>query len=255
MSYQNLELTKPADQVLQVLLNRPRQFNALNQTTIQELLHALQQFEDSTDEFLILTGAGRAFCFGADFTELENREQLPHLLDHFQRLISQLYDCSKITVACLNGFATGAGLDLALACDFRIAAEKIKLGEAYVSMGLVPDGGGSFYLSRLIGTGRALEMLLTGEAISAERACEIGLLHRVCPANEILASTLKFLGELSAKPKLARQLIKKLVKNPSTNLNEALNQEREAQLLCFQDSDHQRIAEEFLRRSGDKRKR
>ena len=245
MSYQHLELSKPADQILQVLLNRPRQFNALNKTKIQELFQALEGFESSTDEFLILTGVGRAFCFGADFTEFENREELPHLLSLFQRLISRLYDCPKITVACLNGFATGAGLDLALACDFRIAAEKIKLGEAYISMGLVPDGGASFFLPRLIGTGRALEMLLTGEAISAEQALQYGLVHRVYPPNELLESTLKFVAALSTKTKMARQLIKKLVKEPAANLHDALQKERESQLICFEDPDHRRLAEEF----------
>ena len=182
MSYQHLEITQPAERVLQVRLNRPRQFNALDQTTLQELLQALEGFESSADEFMILIGAGRAFCFGADFSEFEKREDLPNLLNTFQELVFRLNDCRKITVACLNGFATGAGLDLALACDFRIASENIKLGEAYISMGLVPDGGGSFFLPRLIGTGRALEMLLTGEAISAEEELTIGLVHKVFPA-------------------------------------------------------------------------
>ncbi len=245
MSYQNLELSRPAEKILQILLNRPRQFNALDQTTIQELLQALQEFESSSEELLILSGAGRAFCFGADFTEFENREQLPQLLNLFQGLIIRLYECPKITVASLNGFATGAGLDLALACDFRFAAEKIKLGEAYISMGLVPDGGGSFFLPRIIGTGKALEMLLTGEAVSAEQAYEMGLVHRVFPANELLESTLKFLGGLSAKPNRARQLIKKLVKEPAANLRDALQKEKEFQLICFEDPEHLRLAEEF----------
>ena len=245
MSYQHLELTKPADHVLQVRLNRPRQFNALNQTTIQELFQALEGFEASNDEFFILTGAGRAYCFGADFTEFENRGELPNLLSAFQRLVLRLYDSPKITLACLNGFATGAGLDLALACDFRIASEKIKLGEAYISMGLVPDGGGSFFLPRLIGTGRALEMLLTGEAISAEEALSIGLIHRVFPAADLLAGTMQFIHQLSLKPAKARQLIKKLVKKPTPNLRDALQMEKESQLICFEDPEHLRLAEEF----------
>jgi enoyl-CoA hydratase/carnithine racemase len=245
LSYQNLELSRPAEKILQIFLNRPREFNALDQTTIQELLKALQQFEDSSDEFLILCGAGRAFCFGADFTEFENRDQLPQLLNVFQELITRLYECPKITVACLNGFATGAGLDLALACDFRFAVEKIKLGEAYISMGLVPDGGGSFFLPRIIGTAKALEMLLTGEAVSSEQAFEMGLVHRIFPANEIHESTLKFLTGLSSKPKHARQLIKKLVKEPAANLRDALQKEKEAQLICFENPEHLRLAEEF----------
>lgn len=245
MSYQHLQLSKPADRVLQVRLNRPRQFNALSETTIQELLQALEEFDHSSDEFLILTGSGRAFCFGADFTDFANPEELPNLLNLFQRLVSGLYDSPKITVACMNGFATGAGLDLALACDFRIASEKIKLGEAYISMGLVPDGGGSFFLPRLIGTGRALEMLLTGEAISAEDAMSIGLVHRVFPAEDLIARTMQFINQLSLKPAKARQLIKKLIKEPTSSLHDALQKERESQLICFDDPEHLRLAEEF----------
>jgi enoyl-CoA hydratase/carnithine racemase len=249
LSYQQLELTNPADHVLQVSINRPKQFNALSRTTIQELFQVLEGFENSSDEFLVLTGAGRAFCFGADFSEFENRKELPNLLNIFQRLVFRLYDSPKITIACLNGFATGAGLDLALACDFRIATEKIKLGEAYISMGLVPDGGGSFFLPRLIGTGRALEMLLTGEAISAEEALAIGLIHRVFPATDLIAGTMQFINQLSLKPPKARQLIKKLVKEPAANLYDALQKERESQLICFEDPEHLRLAEEFNART------
>jgi enoyl-CoA hydratase/carnithine racemase len=248
LSYEHLSLTRPAEKVLQVHLNRPRQMNSLNRQTIQELHHAIQEFENSEEEFLILTGTGRAFCFGADFHEFENREALPDLLSRFQELILKIYHCSKITIAALNGFATGAGLDLALACDFRIAAEKVKLGEAYINMGLVPDGGGTFFLPHLIGSTRAFEMLIHGEAIAAEEALQIGLVHRVCPAAELSHIVLQFAQDLSLKPKKARQLIKALVKNPSSTLEEALQKEREAQLKCFQDPEHRRLAEEFLKK-------
>ena len=185
---------------------------------------------------------------GADFHEFENRDALPELLSLFQELILRMYHSTKITVAALNGFATGAGLDLALACDFRIAAEKVKLGEAYINMGLVPDGGGSFFLPNLIGSGRALEMLIRGEAIAAEEALRIGLVHSVCPATELSQTALRFVLDLSGKPKTARQLIKTLVKNPSASLEQALQQEREAQITCFHDPEHLRLAEEFLRK-------
>jgi enoyl-CoA hydratase/carnithine racemase len=167
------------------------------------------------------------------------------LLALFQDLIRSLYHSDKITVAALNGFATGAGLDLALACDFRIAVEKIKLGEAYISMGLVPDGGGSYFLPRFIGSTRALEMLLTGEAISAEEAFRIGMINRVVAPSELLSTASLFMEQLSSKPAFARQQIKRLVKESSNQLEEALQKERAAQLLCFEDPDHLRLAEEF----------
>jgi 2-(1,2-epoxy-1,2-dihydrophenyl)acetyl-CoA isomerase len=246
LNFEQLQLDHPAEKVLQVVVNRPRQFNALNRYTIQELHSAMELFEDSSDEFFILSGSGRAFCFGADFTEFENRDGLPQLLSLFQNLILKIFHCSKITVAKLNGFATGAGLDLALACDFRCAAEKIKLGEAYISMGLVPDGGGTFFLPRMIGISRALELLIRGDSITAEEAKDLGLIHRVFPANELDESTLKYVLEMAGKPKTARQLIKKLVKTPASSLEEALNREKESQLICFNDPDHLRLAEEFL---------
>ena len=215
---------------------------------ISDLHSALDSFANSNQDFLVLTGSGRAFCFGADFEEFEDRQALPKMLEQFQSLILKLYDCKKITVACLNGFATGAGFDLALACDFRVAAEKIKLAEAYISMGLVPDGGGSFLLPHLIGGSRALEMMLTGEAISAETAFNLGLIHRQFPAAELTERTLQFVAELAAKPKTARELIKKLLKNPSPTLKDALKAERDAQMICFEDAEHQHLAAEFLKR-------
>src|SRR3990172_3643407 len=175
--FEHLLLTNPAERVLQVAINRPRQLNALAKQTIQELHACISHFEASTDSILLLTGTGRAFCFGADFQEFQDRGSLPTLLQIFQDLILKLYHCSKITIACLNGFATGAGMDLALACDFRIAAETIKMAEAYISMGLVPDGGGSCLLTELVGPARALQMLISGEAITAEEALSLGIVH------------------------------------------------------------------------------
>jgi len=212
-----------------------------------EIRQALADFVDNPDtQTLILTGSGRFFCFGADFMEFQNRSALADLLELFQNLILKLYHTSKITIACLNGFATGAGLDLALACDFRTAAEKIKLGEAYIGMGLVPDGGGSFLLPRLIGSSRAMEMFMTGEAVTAEDALSVGLVHRIFPQEELLSRTIEFANQLASKPATARHHIKRLLKEPALTLQDALRKEREAQLLCFADPEHIRLAEEFL---------
>src|SRR5207342_2534472 len=110
--YEQIEVSHPAERIRLVTLNRPRQFNALGKTTFIELQETIDQFEQSEDSILILTGSGRAFCFGADFQEFQDRTQLPELLALFQKLILRIYNCSKITIASLNGFATGAGLDL-----------------------------------------------------------------------------------------------------------------------------------------------
>ena len=245
--FEHLQITEPDPRVLQICLNRPRQLNALGKQTIQELTAALEEFDHSGHDVLLLTGAGRAFCFGADFTEFQDRRQLLLLLQLFQGLILKIYESAKITVACLNGFATGAGLDLALACDFRLAAEKAKLGEAYISMGLVSDGGGSFFLSRLIGAGRALELLTLGEAIPAADAKALGLVNRVFSSEELASKSLEFAKTLSTKPQTALRQIKKLVKqNSAVDLKTALQNEQHAQTICFDDPVHQSIVQEFL---------
>ena len=247
MTFEHLELSQPSDGVLQIRLNRPRQFNALAGTTFVELDAALQDFERSEERVLILTGAGRAFCFGADFQEFQDRGRLPELLRMFQSVIRRIYECPKATIASLNGFATGAGLDLALACDLRIASDRAKLGEAYISMGLVPDGGGSFFLPRMIGAARALKLLMTGESMDSAEAHALGLVNDVCGPEELGARTLELAQSLASRPQTALRLVKKLVRqNAQTDLPTALNNEREAQLLCFEDPAHLELVREFL---------
>ena len=240
-------LIEPVDQrIIKITLNRPRQLNALASQTIRELSEALVAFENGEASVLILTGNGRAFCFGADFNEFENRAQLPALLAEFQAFILRLYECPKITIASLNGFATGAGFDLALACDFRIASDRAKVGEAYVSMGLVPDCGGSFFLPRMIGTSASLRLLINGESLSAADAKAMGLIDYIYPAEELTPRTQSFAEEIAKKPQTAVRLIKKLVH--SADLKAALQNEREAQLICFEDPEHQTIVAEFLKK-------
>jgi enoyl-CoA hydratase/carnithine racemase len=232
--YEHLLVTQPESDIRMIALHRPRKFNALTKQTIHELHTAISDFENSEASVMVLTGSGRAFCYGADFAEFENRDQLPQLLQDFQHLILKLYRCPKITVASLNGFATGAGLDLALACDFRIASERAKLGEAYISMGLVSDGGGSFFLTHAVGIARAIEMLLLGEAVTAADAKTLGIVHRVHPAEELEAATLDLAKNLASRPQAALRLLKKLVQeNATADLETALKREGEAQLLCF----------------------
>jgi 2-(1,2-epoxy-1,2-dihydrophenyl)acetyl-CoA isomerase len=249
----DLLISQPAERVCQITLNRPRQLNALARQTILELHQALSNFETSSDDILLLTGSGRFFCFGADFLEFEDRDALPALLQSFQDLILRLYHCPRITVACLNGFATGAGLDLALACDFRLASDKCKVGEAYISMGLVPDGGGTFFLTRLLGPGRALELLATGDSIQAQEAQRLGILHRLYNSETLQQESIEFAKLLCEKPQAALRRVKKLVKSTGADLKTALEREREAQLLCFEDPDHQAILRDFLARRKDRK--
>jgi 2-(1,2-epoxy-1,2-dihydrophenyl)acetyl-CoA isomerase len=251
--YEHLLISNPADSIRLITLNRPRQFNALAKITFTELTSAIDEFEKSQDSILILTGTGRAFCFGADFQEFQNRSQLPELLQVFQNLILRIFNCEKITIAALNGFATGAGLDLALACDFRLASDRAKLGEAYISMGLVSDGGGSFFLSKMLGSTQALQLLMTGDSIEASRAYELGLVSAVHNADQLQNESIAFAQKLASKPQTALRLLKKLVKqNDIVNLEAALRNERDAQLKCFEDPVHQSLLTEFINRKAKK---
>jgi 2-(1,2-epoxy-1,2-dihydrophenyl)acetyl-CoA isomerase len=250
--FQHLEVTHPAEKICVITLNRPKQFNAMGKATFIELHEAMDQFEQSEDSILILTGSGRAFCFGADFQEFQDRSQLPELLSLFQKLILRIYHCTKITIASLNGFATGAGFDLALACDFRLASDRAKLGEAYISMGLVSDGGGSFFLTKMIGMQRAFQLLATGDSIDAQTAYSMGLVISVHSAEQLQNEAISFAQKLAAKPQTALRLIKKLVKEQQTDLENALDRECESQLICFEDPQHRELVNEFLNRKGRK---
>jgi 2-(1,2-epoxy-1,2-dihydrophenyl)acetyl-CoA isomerase len=191
---------------------------------------------------VVLTGARRAFSFGADFDDLAadtaeaTKANFEDMLPKFQKVIRKLYGLPQPTIASLNAFAAGAGLDLALACDIRIATDKVKLSEAFVKMSLIPDGGGTWSLQRLIGYSRAAEMIFTGEPIDAVLAERIGLINRVVPAAELEAAVNTLTAQIAAAPNAVVQRAKQLLrKNSSSNLDDALNNEARAQLDCVGD--------------------
>jgi 2-(1,2-epoxy-1,2-dihydrophenyl)acetyl-CoA isomerase len=240
--------------VATIILNRPRALNALNAEMIEEILDAVKKTaEDKEVKVLILTGAGRAFCFGADISEFRQAQKTPStnspfaLLAKSQEIIRGLVNLPLPTIAALNGFATGLGLDLALACDLRIAAERAKLGEAFVAMGLVPDGGGTFFLPRLVGLAKAAEMIFTGEPLSASQAERIGLVNRVVPSQNLEKSAQELANKLARGPSLAISLAKKaLWKNLQGDLDTALKIEAETQKICLESEDHLEAVKAFI---------
>jgi 2-(1,2-epoxy-1,2-dihydrophenyl)acetyl-CoA isomerase len=239
-----------------ITLNRPRALNALNDEMIEELLEAVRQSgEDKDVKVLILTGAGRAFCFGADISQFSEGREHPtqngtwNLLLKSQEIIRLLSGMRKPTIAALNGFATGLGLDLALACDLRIAAERAKLGEAFVSMGLLPDGGGTFFLPRLVGLAKAAEMIFTGEPITSLEAERIGLINRVVPTQDLVKCAQELADKLAKGPSLAIGLAKEAIwRNLTEDLDSALNFEAQSQKTCLESEDHREAVEAFLQR-------
>lgn len=252
MDYQTILYTK-ADGVATITLNRPRQLNALNEQMILEIQEAVKKAaEDEEVKVLIIMGTGRAFCFGADISAFQRGENSGaslalNLLPKAQEIIRTLVSMNKPTIAALNGFATGLGLDLALACDLRIAAERAKLGEAFTTMGLVPDGGGTFFLPRLVGLAKAAELIFTGEAISSSEAERLGLINRAVPTPDLEKNVREIALKLAKRPSPALGLAKRLLwRNLQANLDEALLSEAESQKMCLESKDHREAIQAYL---------
>jgi enoyl-CoA hydratase len=179
-----------ADGIARVTVNRPDKLNALDATVFAELDDAIGRIETGADvRGVVVTGAGKAFVAGADITELADQGpadgRARALLG--QRVFRRLERCGKPVVAAVNGYALGGGCELALACHLRVAAEGARFGQPEVKLGLIPGYGGTARLPRLVGRGRALELLLTGAMIDAAEALRIGLVNRVVPTDRVMA--------------------------------------------------------------------
>lgn len=219
-----LELSPP---LARITLNRPAKLNALNAQTITALGQALAQLRgDEAVRAIILTGAGeKAFAAGADIGELARLEPIAGREYGLrgQGLFREIEMFPKPVIAAINGYALGGGLELALACTFRVASENARLGQPEVKLGLIPGYGGSQRLPRLIGAGRALEMLLTGEPLTAAEAMACGLVNHVVPAAELLPKCEEIGRGIAANAPLAIRLCLEAVRRGSEmNSEEAL---------------------------------
>jgi 2-(1,2-epoxy-1,2-dihydrophenyl)acetyl-CoA isomerase len=219
--------------VATITLNRPRQFNTLNSQMFLELHDTVAEVSTSPEiGALILTGARKAYCLGIDANEASSWEPVMwnDFLPIYQEIIIALVEMPKPTIAAINGFATGAGLDLALACDLRIASRNAKMGAAFVKQGLVPDGGGSYFLPRIIGITKATELILMGEAISATEAARIGLVNKVVRSSEVLKEARTWALQIIGFPARAIALAKRNLRVEQTlDLKSALTVEAAAQ--------------------------
>ena len=195
-----------ADRIATITVNRPDKLNALNDALMRELGGAIDEARDRDDVgAVLLTGAGRAFVAGADIAELASQSATEGKAraERGQRVFRRFEQSPKPTLAAVNGFALGGGCELAMSCHMRIASEHAKFGQPEVKLGLVPGYGGTQRLPRLVGKGRALQLLLTGEMIDANEAYRIGLVNRVVPAAELLAATTAMLQTIHANGPLA----------------------------------------------------
>ena len=192
-----------------IRLNRPEKMNAIGALTRQQLAEAIKQAErDEAVRVVVLTGSGRAFCSGADVTEMvqgagmRTPEDVGNVLrNEYMPMLTRLRTMSKPVIAAMNGPAIGIGASFALACDIRIATPESYLLEAFVNIGLAPDGGVSWLLPRLAGTGIAYEMFFTGKPLSAADAHRLGVINRLVPADRLEQEVRELAGQLAAQPR------------------------------------------------------
>jgi enoyl-CoA hydratase len=208
MPYETLTLDV-ADRIATITVNRPDKLNALNGTVIAELGQAIDEARGREDVAgVILTGAGRAFVAGADISEIATNSpvQAKRLARRGQEVFGRFETSPKPVIAAVNGFALGGGCELAMACHLRLASEHAKFGQPEVKLGLVPGYGGTQRLPRLVGKGRALQLLLTGDMIDAQEAYRIGLVNAVVPSAELLDRARAMLGQMLANAPVALAL-------------------------------------------------
>jgi 2-(1,2-epoxy-1,2-dihydrophenyl)acetyl-CoA isomerase len=223
-------LFEVSDHIATITLNRPAKLNAFTDAMLAELVNAVDDCDQRDDvRVVILTGAGRGFCSGGDIGGMgEGSDRRPHvtkqhIANDIQAFPKRMATFSKPFIAAVNGPAAGGGMDLALACDFRVAAIGARFAETYGKIGLLPGGGGAYLLPRIVGKARALELLFTADFIDAAQALEIGLVNHVFADTELMSETRKIAARIAAMPPLSMRLIKRTV-------NEGLESSLEASL-------------------------
>jgi 2-(1,2-epoxy-1,2-dihydrophenyl)acetyl-CoA isomerase len=247
-------LTEDTNGVRLLTLNRPDAFNSLNVALKERLIAALRDTAaDDTVRAVVVTGAGRSFCAGQDLKEhvahLESDDPAPlrTVEEHFNPMIRAVTTMPKPIIAAVNGSAAGAGASLAYACDLRIAAADAKFLMAFANVGLSADSGASWTLPRLIGYGRAMEMLLLAEPVAAEEALRIGMVNRVVAAGEAAGAAKELAERMAAGPTSAYARIKEtMLAAAAEGLDEALAVESGAQAEAGQTADHREAVAAFV---------
>ncbi len=243
--YDNV-LFERGGEVATIALNRPKVLNAFNAALYDEIHDALNDAdEDDGIRCIVLRGEGQGFSAGADLAEIsgESDGARPDLGEYLRRtssrVITQMTKIEKPIVASLHGPVYGAGLGFALACDLRVAAESAKFSSAFINIGLMPDVGVSFFLPRIVGLGRAMEMSMLGEAVNAEEAQRIGLVNKVVPDEALNEETATLAERLAAMPTLALGQTKKTFHASfESDLATVLEAEAEGQMFCGYTKDH-----------------
>jgi 2-(1,2-epoxy-1,2-dihydrophenyl)acetyl-CoA isomerase len=236
--------------VATITLNRPDKFNAFTEQMHKDIIDALKQAGKNPDvRCVVITGAGKAFNAGQDLGDVQGGEvdYGEFLRKRYNPMIMQIRDTEKPVIAAVNGVAAGAGMSLALACDIRLVSEKASFVNAFVNIGLVPDSGGCYFLPRIVGIGKALELAMTGDKISAEEAYRIGLANKVCSAENFEAEVKEYVTRLAKLPTKGIGLIKRaMYKGLEMGLEETLEYEAYCQDIAGSTADHKEGVQAFL---------
>ena len=244
MSYEFILLSRE-NGVGTLTLNRPDKLNAFAGTMRQELADALDELEkDKAVRVIVITGAGRGFCAGADVAYMaelgakRDSDGLAALVEAGRRVVRTMRRSAKPVIGSINGVAAGGGANLALACDIRIASDKASLMQSFNRIGLHPDWGGTYFLPRLVGPAKALELFWTADAIDAAECLRLGLFNRVVPHDSLAAATKELAETLARKPALPLSLVKQAVyQSLDRELPDMLDYELEAQIRSFKSDD------------------
>ena len=253
MSYEQIDVTEDSG-IRTITLNRPEKLNALAGHMRRDLAEALEiAGAERSVHVVVITGAGRAFCAGGDVAamsqliERQDAEEFSRLLGAARRVVTAIRQMTKPVIASVNGPAFGAGCNLALACDLRIASREATFSQSFVKIGLHPDWGGTYFLPQLVSPNKACEMFFLGEAIGAEEALRLGIVNKVVPPNELSEATQELANRLRDAPPISIAAAKQAVyRSQSAELEEMLRYETEVQLRCFESEDGREGIRAFL---------
>jgi enoyl-CoA hydratase/carnithine racemase len=252
MAFENIVFEK-AGGVAKITLNRPEKLNAFVGTMREEIYDALSRCEAEEVRAVILAGTGKGFCAGADVRFLaevrraNDAESLARVLRLARDVVSKIRELPKPVIASINGATAGGGINLALACDVRVASERATFGETFTRLGLHPDWGGTFFLPRLAGTAAAVEMMMSGDVIDAPEAYRLGLVNQVVPHDELESATAKMAERFTRNSPRINAMIKRAVyKSLGATFDEMLDYETAAQRACFELDDSAEGLNAFL---------
>lgn len=246
-------VSRVVDKVATIRLNRPEKLNAFTDDMITTWVGLLEEYRAREDvNVIVITGTGRAFSTGGDvgkFSDYASNTAAgikARLSENVQRLAMRMQEIDKPVIAAVNGLATGGGVDIALMCDMRFAARSAKFAETYVKMGLIPGAGGAYYLPRIVGVAKALELFWSSEAVNAEEALRIGLVNRVFDDERLAEETQAFASKLARGAPLAVKLVKRILyRGLETDLRGALDLVASNMPVVRMSEDHQEAIAAF----------